>query len=219
MRPATTVLWRTASGCAAAALVLTVLLVAQWPPLLRFDRWLAAALHRHAVAHPAVTRLNRVLSDWVWDPWTMRTLAALAAGWLLWRGDRRRALCVAVATVVASAVQHGLKVLLGRERPTWPDPVDSAWFAAFPSGHAMTAAVVCGLLLWVVGRPGRTGWAVAAVSVLGVGWTRLYLGVHWFSDVLGGWLLGVALAAGTIAWCTRTRPEPPHSPGTAHRGS
>lgn len=41
--------------------------------------------------------------------------------------------------------------------------------------------------------------AVAAVSVLGVGFTRLYLGVHWPSDVLGGWLLGAALVYGAIA--------------------
>jgi undecaprenyl-diphosphatase len=79
--------------------------------------------------------------------------------------------------------------------------VDSAHFAAFPSGHAMTAAVTCGLALWLmarfgVGRGPRTAvLAVGAVSVLGVGLTRVYLGVHWASDVLGGWLLGVCLVA------------------------
>ncbi|GAA3368689.1 hypothetical protein GCM10017744_085730 [Streptomyces antimycoticus] len=83
--------------------------------------------------------------------------------------------------------------------------MDSAHYAAFPSGHALTAIVAFGLLLWLMtlhGAPAR--WlrlmiAVAAVSVLGVGFTRLYLGVHWPSDVLGGWLLGAALVYGAIA--------------------
>ncbi|MFB6578372.1 phosphatase PAP2 family protein [Streptomyces sp. NPDC056402] len=192
----------TGIGCALLAAVLTALVVAQWRPLLAHDERVTRDLHAHAVTHPGVTHLMQVLSDWVWDPWTMRALAALACALLWWRGDRGRALRVALATLAASALQQGLKALVGRERPVWPDPVDSAQYAAYPSGHAMTATVVCGLLLWLLPRPapGRVrvtwvvaAWAVAVVSVLGVGFTRVYLGVHWPSDVLAGWLLGVAL--------------------------
>ncbi|MFD9455789.1 phosphatase PAP2 family protein [Streptomyces sp. NPDC059985] len=188
------------SACALTAAVLTVLVVIRWQPLIAYDERVAGALHPYAVSHSAVTGLMRVLSDWVWDPWTMRALAAAACGWLWWHGDRVRAVGVAVATLVASAVQQGLKAAVGRERPQWPDPVDSAHYAAYPSGHAMTATVVCGLLLWLMPAKVPRGlaygaWTVAAVSVLGVGFTRLYLGVHWFSDVLAGWLLGVALVA------------------------
>ncbi|MFE9928745.1 phosphatase PAP2 family protein [Streptomyces sp. NPDC005533] len=202
------------AGVLAALLasVLTALVVARWRPLLAFDGRVAADLHAHAVAHPGVTQVMRVLTDWVWDPWTMRALAAVACVLLWWRGDRERALRVALAAVLAAAVQQGLKALVGRERPVWPDPVDSAHYAAYPSGHAMTATVVCGMLLWLLPRPGSrpfppllprplpawapaTAWAVAAVSVLGVGFTRVYLGVHWPSDVLAGWLLGVVVVA------------------------
>ncbi|WP_328791775.1 MULTISPECIES: phosphatase PAP2 family protein [unclassified Streptomyces] len=191
-------------GCALLAVLLTALVVAQWRPLLAYDERVARDLHAHAVTHPGVTHLMQVLSDWVWDPWTMRALAAVACALLWWRGDRGRALRVALVTLAASALQQGLKALVGRERPVWPDPVDSAQYAAYPSGHAMTATVVCGLLLWLLPRPatGRVrvarvvaAWAVAVVSVLGVGFTRVYLGVHWPSDVLAGWLLGVALVA------------------------
>lgn len=191
-------------GCALLAAVLTALVVARWRPLLAYDDQVVRDLHSHAVAHPGVTHTMRILTDWVWDPWTMRALA-VAACVLLWlRGRRERALRVAVATLVAAAVQQGLKALVGRERPVWPDPVDSAHFAAYPSGHAMTATVVCGLLLWLLPRRTprwavRTAWVAAAVSVLGVGFTRVYLGVHWPSDVLGGWLLGVGLVALVIA--------------------
>ncbi|MFJ2593913.1 phosphatase PAP2 family protein [Streptomyces erythrochromogenes] len=187
----------TGIGCAVLGAVLTALVVAGWQPLLTWDERVARDLHAHAVAHSGVTRSMRVLSDWFWDPWTMRVLAATACFLLWWRGDRERALRVALAAVVASLVQQGLKAAVGRERPVWSDPVDSAHYAAYPSGHAMTATVVCGMLLWLIPRPAPkwapAAWAAAAVTVLGVGFTRLYLGVHWFSDVLAGWLLGTAL--------------------------
>ncbi|WKD36099.1 phosphatase PAP2 family protein [Streptomyces xanthophaeus] len=197
----------TGIGCALLGAVLTALVLAQWQPLLAYDERVARDLHAHAVTHPGVTHLMQVLSDRVWDPWTMRALAAVACVLLWWRGDRGRALRVALVTLAASALQQGLKALVGRERPVWPDPVDSAQYAAYPSGHALTATVVCGLLLWLLPHRGRVpvawvvaawavaAWAVAVVSVLGVGFTRVYLGVHWPSDVLGGWLLGVALVA------------------------
>ncbi len=130
--------------------------------------------------------MNRVLSDWVWDPLTMRALAAGTAVLLWWRRERRLALWVVGTSVLAVLLQQGLKALVGRERPQWPDPVDWARYAAFPSGHAMTATVTCGLLLWVLALHWRNEWrgwgalaGAAAVSVLGVGWTRAYLGVHW----------------------------------------
>ncbi|MEU2655711.1 phosphatase PAP2 family protein [Streptomyces sp. NPDC007325] len=186
------------------ALLLLVLVVAGWSPLLSFDQAVVEALHRSAVAHPGFTRVNRVLSDWVWDPLTLRALAFAVVLALFRYGHRRLALWVAGTVLVALGVQQALKALVGRDRPEWRDPVDSGSFAAFPSGHAMTAAVVCGLLLWVVALVGREPWrgwgtlaGLAVVSVLGVGFTRLYLGVHWPSDVLAGWLMGwccVALA-------------------------
>ncbi|MFE5509724.1 phosphatase PAP2 family protein [Streptomyces sp. NPDC056529] len=183
------------SGVLSALLI--ALVAVGWSPLLSFDRAVAEELHRGAVAHPGLTRVNRVLSDWVWDPLTMRALAAGTVVLLWWRRERRLALWVAGTSVLALLLQQGLKALLGRERPQWPDPVDQAHYAAFPSGHAMTATVVCGLLLWVLAlhwRDGWRGWAVLAsagvVSVIGVGWTRTHLGVHWPSDVVGGWLLG-----------------------------
>ncbi|WKV75510.1 phosphatase PAP2 family protein [Streptomyces sp. PCS3-D2] len=188
---------RVGIGCALLAAVLTALVVTGWQPLSAWDDRVARDLHAHAVVHSGVRESMRVLSDLVWDPWTMRVLAAVAAFLLWWRGDRERALRVALATVGALAVSQGLKVAVGRERPVWSDPVDSAHSAAYPSGHALTATVVCGMLLWLVPRPAPTwapaAWAVAALSVLGVGFTRLYLGVHWFSDVVAGWLLGTVL--------------------------
>jgi undecaprenyl-diphosphatase len=76
---------------------------------------------------------------------------------------------------------------------------------SFPSGHAMSAMVVYGSVAYLVGRlePGPhlrlTTWAVATVVILGIGTSRMYLGVHYPSDVVGGFLAGLAWLAFLIA--------------------
>ncbi|WP_327121204.1 phosphatase PAP2 family protein [Streptomyces sp. NBC_01341] len=199
----------TGLACAVLSVVLLSLVAVRWPPLISADGSVAEALHRDAVGEPVLVHVNRVLTDWVWDPWTMRALTAVAVVTLWWRGARLLAVWVAVTSAVTTLVQQGLKALVGRERPRWPDPVDSANYAAFPSGHVMTAAVTCGLLLWLLrlhGAQPPLWWgslALAVVSVTGVALTRLYLGVHWPSDVLGGALLGGAVCALSVAAYTR----------------
>ncbi|MER6282912.1 phosphatase PAP2 family protein [Streptomyces sviceus] len=185
---------------ALCSVLLLVLVVVKWHPLLTVDGDIADTTHRWAVDEPGLTHTFRILTDWVWDPWTMRLLAAVAAIWLVLRRNAHWAAVWLVATcALGTLVQQALKAAVGRERPVWPDPVDTAHFAAYPSGHALTATVVCGLILWLLHHhgAGRTLWltalTVAVISVVGVGLTRIWLGVHWPSDVLGGWLMGAML--------------------------
>ncbi|MEW2511986.1 phosphatase PAP2 family protein [Streptomyces sp. NPDC046870] len=196
---------RLAAALGACFLVLLVLVALRWHPLITVDGDVSRTTHRWAVGDHEVTRVFRVLTDWVWDPTTMRLVCAAAAVWLVWRRAAWwSALWLAITCAVATLVQQAVKSAVGRPRPVWPDPVDSAHYAAFPSGHAMTATVVCGLLLWLLHRHGprpavwRTAVTAAVVSVLGVGVTRVWLGVHWPSDVLGGWLAGAALVAAAV---------------------
>ncbi|MFG2602209.1 phosphatase PAP2 family protein [Streptomyces sp. NPDC048514] len=203
----------------ACSVLLLVLVAARWNPLLSVDGDLARATHRRAVDDRGVTDVLRVLSDWVWDPLTMRLVCAAAAVWLVWRRAAwRTAVWLAVTCALTAILQQSVKAAVDRPRPYWPDPVDSAHYAAFPSGHAMTATVVCGLLLWILRRLGasravwRTAVAAALVSVVGVGVTRVWLGVHWFSDVVGGWLFGAlvtALAVLVYEWPRSGRAELP----------
>ncbi|MFF8831464.1 phosphatase PAP2 family protein [Streptomyces sp. NPDC015131] len=216
MRSPTSSATRSSSASAVAlwsgvlSAVLLALVAAEWGPLIAFDRTVADGMHDSAVRSPGLTGVNRILSDWVWDPWAMRGLVAVVVVWLWWHGERLLAVWAAAVSLTASAVQQLLKAVVGRDRPQWPDPVDTAHFAAFPSGHAMTAAATFGLLLWLLARRGadrrlRTAVLAAGVlSVLGVGLTRVYLGVHWATDVLGGWLLGVCLVSVGVLVYERT---------------
>jgi undecaprenyl-diphosphatase len=198
---------------AVCSALLLVLVAAEWGPLIGLDDDIADTTHRWAVDEPGITQTMRVLTDWVWDTWTMRLLCAVVVLWLwLRRGDRWTAVWLGAACLVGSLAQQVLKAAVGRARPVWPDPVDSAHYAAFPSGHAMTATFVCGLLAWLLHhygapRPVRlTALAVAVVSVAGVGVTRVWLGVHWATDVLGGWLLGLLVVAVAVVLHRRLRP-------------
>ncbi|MFF4029813.1 phosphatase PAP2 family protein [Streptomyces sviceus] len=204
---------RATGALALCSVLLLVLVVVKWHPLLSVDGDIADTTHRWAVDEPGLTHAFRILTDWVWDPWAMRLLAAVVAIWLvLRRNDRWAAVWLVATCALGTLVQQTLKAAVGRERPVWPDPVDTAHFAAYPSGHALTATVVCGLLLWLLHHygVGRTLWftalTVAVISVAGVGLTRVWLGVHWPSDVLGGWLLGAMLVTLAVTVHQRHRP-------------
>jgi undecaprenyl-diphosphatase len=192
---------------AACSLLLLVLVAAQWRPLIGLDGDISRTTHRWAVDEPGLTQACRILTDWVWDPWTMRILCAAVAVWLLVRHAALwTAAWLAAVCVLSALLQQGIKAAVDRPRPVWSDPVDSAHYAAFPSGHAMTATVVSGVLLWLLHHYGagralcRTALAVAVISVAGVGLTRIWLGVHWPSDVVAGWLLGaLAVALAVLA--------------------
>ncbi|MCK7626677.1 phosphatase PAP2 family protein [Streptomyces sp. RS10V-4] len=132
-------------------------------------------------------------------PYLMALLAGLLAGRTA-RGRLRAVLCAVAFLAAAQAVRYGLMALLARPRPPVADWATTATGYSFPSGHATTSALAAGILAWGVlhrTRPGRgrTWCAVLALWAAGVGLTRVYLGVHWAGDVLGGWLLAGALLA------------------------
>lgn len=97
-----------------------------------------------------------------------------------------------------------LKLALGRDRPEVRWALEQGY--SFPSGHSAGTLVCYGLLAWiglVLLRPAhpRRWMALAAVVVVGVGASRVLLGVHYVSDVLAGWLLGLAWMA-LVVWLT-----------------
>lgn len=144
------------------------------------------------------------------------TVVALAAALLIRRGDLHpRALAPITATIVlASTVSTLTKRILARERPPLPYRLVIQGDYAFPSGHVTTVTTLAGmaLLLYTVRRPDAHRMTIAATiagaAVLLIAATRLYLGVHWLTDVIGGALLGstvIAAAAAVIHWSPATR--------------
>ncbi|MFF8769548.1 phosphatase PAP2 family protein [Kitasatospora sp. NPDC015120] len=192
-----------AVGCAVLFAVLAALVQTGWRPLSRFDHRPIDDLHRFAAGHTAWTASVQLFSD-IGGTVTMRSVLGAAALWLWLIGARTLGGWVAAQTLAGWAAQWLLKLSFGRQRPTFSDPVSHAGGPALPSGHAMASAITCAVLvglLWPrVGRAGRiAACSVAALITVGIGASRVFLGVHWPSDVVGGWLAaGIVLGSVTV---------------------
>jgi undecaprenyl-diphosphatase len=181
--------------------------------------WISRAVLGAAAreADAAVVEFMRANQAPVWDGLALAG-AALGSGvamWvvliigtvLLWRSRHHYSvLLLWVALLGGRVLNHQLKVTFGRERPS-PDgwdlellgnPIAFPTSFSFPSGHATTALVVYGTIAYLVARlePTRRQrrWTLggAATLILFIGWSRIYLGVHYLSDVIAGYLSGLA---------------------------
>jgi undecaprenyl-diphosphatase len=195
---------------AGAFLLLLVLVRSEWPPLRQVDVGAADALNRLAAQSPWMARTLDTVSS-VFDPYVFRIAITLLAVWYLVRRERRLAVWLAATVWGAAMLGFVLKVVVGRARPVVAAPVSTAPGMSFPSGHALGAAVGCGLLLLValryLHRTGRVlAGAVAVLIVLITALSRVGLGVHYVSDVLAGIALGIAwLSVTTRAYLTWRR--------------
>jgi membrane-associated phospholipid phosphatase len=193
-------------------------------------------------AAPGVPQFDSALHLWALDQRTSVTIG-LARG-LSWFGQTNIALPLVVLAGIAAAAETrrfararagallvavgGLGVAIGLEinhstgrvRPPVADWAGAAGGFAFPSGHTTAATVAAGLVAWTVSRHltsarGRAAvWIAASAWALGVGWSRVWLGVHWPTDVLGGWLFAgsfllVARTVQLIGWPADAPPQPP----------
>ncbi|GAA0343607.1 phosphatase PAP2 family protein [Micropruina glycogenica] len=140
---------------------------------------------------------------------TSRAIAL--TGLLLTRGRGRAAAVPGLAMALASATHVISSALVGRERPALERLGTHQPTSSFPSGHvgAMTAlAVVLGRLAEPLPRPARVVARAALVAYLGaLGWSRLYNGQHYASDVLAGYVNGVACGRMARAALTEDAPE------------
>jgi uncharacterized protein (TIGR03382 family) len=154
---------------------------------------------------PALTTLASAITT-VGSTASMGLLAVLVGLWLMRRRRPVDAVFVVGTMAGASLLFTGVKRLLDRPRPPLVDQLVSASNESLPSGHATMAVAVLGSLVVLAWHGRTTGARLAMVAAAllwagAVGLTRVYLGVHWFSDVLAGWLVGGAwLAVCATAW-------------------
>lgn len=198
--------------------LLALLVLGSWPPLHRLDASVAHDLHGYAVDHPGWVWFMTVWTN-VFGPGPLRVAVLAVVVWLFARRAPRLAWWAVTTMAVGGLLGALLKLLVGRDRPDLLDPVARAAGYSFPSGHALNAALAAGVLLLVFlpyarRRPALRWalWVAAAVATVLTGVSRLALGVHYTSDVVGGWLLGAATVAATTAafrtWRARTGHRP-----------
>ncbi|GAA3939741.1 phosphatase PAP2 family protein [Actinoplanes auranticolor] len=183
-------------------LLLLTAVRAAWTPLFRADQRVADTLNAAVADNDLVVEILRGLTDFGGGTILTRVLV-LATAYLLIRRQFQLAAYVVVTALGALILDPSLKLLVGRLRPVVDLPVAFAPGMSFPSGHALGSFVSYGVLLLVF-LPAARRWRILAIVVTTVlvglvGFTRVALGVHYVSDVLGGWLLGAAWLAVTAA--------------------
>jgi undecaprenyl-diphosphatase len=172
-------------------------------PLTRADGRVANELNGWVRTRPWAVDVLQVIS-FLGKPPVLDAVVVLAAVFA-WRRGRWRLMVFLVATPLGGGIVDTLvKRAVDRPRPVVDHPVATALGKSFPSGHAMSSTVTYGALLVVflpVVAPHlrRLVVVVAAVLVLAIGASRLLLGVHFVSDVVGGFVLGLAWLAGAVA--------------------
>jgi undecaprenyl-diphosphatase len=191
-----------------------------WGPMRRLDLAVADAMYDLVGGSPLLLDLLKVL-DVVLHPWVFRIGVAVLVGVLVWRGARRLAWWAAITMTTGSILGLVLKLLVGRARPSFDLPLDTAPGYSFPSGHALNSAVgvavlVLALLPALPGPRARlAAWLGGLFVVVLTGFDRIGLGVHYLSDVVAAWLVAVALVAATAAAFETWRRDvgrPPHDP-------
>jgi undecaprenyl-diphosphatase len=167
-------------------------------PLTLLDVKVSAWLHARATT--PMTDFMFILTRLGSTVWVV--LIALLVGLFLWRQKRKYAVMAIALTIPGGLILNDLlKLLFQRARPTFDDPFVHLSTYSFPSGHTMSATILYGLLaVLAISSIKAWGWRLLIVGlavslILMVGFSRIYLGAHYLSDVLA------AIAEG-LAWLT-----------------
>jgi membrane-associated phospholipid phosphatase len=211
-----------AVGLVAVPFAILILLVrAKSDPVLHLDNDTAQSLNSFALSHPAVTSAMRVVSR-VGSPTGWWFVLTPVFAWLLFRRLLRLAAFLAVTALGSSLLNSLVKATVDRARPHLAEAVATARGTSFPSGHTQSATVGCGILVLIFLPVVRRSWRKwlylsAALVVTLIGFSRIALGVHFLSDVVGGVIIGIAwLLAMTAAFSAWRREE--HKPPVRAKG-
>ena len=171
-------------------------------PVLFDAAWLGAM---ESIRTPTLNQTIRIITDIGGAPLMVPLSIALFV--LAWkRRSRRTAAFIAAALAGSALLNEGLKNLFSRPRPTVVERVYEPYGLSFPSGHSqasMAFACTVALVAWRL-KVERRKWILGVFALpLIVGWTRTYLGVHYPTDVIGGWALGALWVIALDAWYVR----------------
>jgi undecaprenyl-diphosphatase len=235
-----------------AAMVFTILLIAvrlQWAPLESADHGAAADINSLIAGNATAVGIVKAIT-WLGSDGVLWTVIAAATVILAIRRQWRLAAYLLITGAGALALDPILKSLVGRLRPVVAHPIAHGTGDSFPSGHSLGSIVCYGAVLLVFLPVARGRWRPVFITVIAalvalIGISRILLGVHYLSDVVGAWALGITwLGVTTFAFeLTRSavgqpvtapvaeglepearadlkpaRPEPAAGPGFGHYG-
>ncbi len=183
----------------AVAATLAVLARARAPVLTMVDAPIRDEAHETVRSAPLLLEFVQAVTH-LGDTLTLTGAVVVAAVVLVATGRRGVAIFVMITSAGGGILNVALKELVDRARPSLPDPVATASGLSFPSGHAMGSTVTYGALLVAFAPliPGAARWiatVVVAVLVASIAASRVFLGVHYLSDVTAGVLLGLVWLA------------------------
>jgi undecaprenyl-diphosphatase len=182
----------------AAAAIFTILLILvrlQWPPLESADHGGAARINSLIAGHAALITVVKAVT-WLGSDGVLWTVVGTTAIILALRKRWRLAIYLLVTAAGALVLDPTLKSLVGRLRPVVAHPIAHGTGDSFPSGHSLGSIVCYGAILLVFLPAARGRWRTAFVAVIVtlvalIGISRILLGVHYLSDVIGAWALGI----------------------------
>ena len=162
-----------------------------------------AMIHRLADirhAHPQFTSFVVIVTQ-LGSAYATLGLGLLASAWLAFRKKLRPAILLAATVIIERLTLDGLKLIVGRPRPDFDLHPVMTHSSSFPSGHSANSLAVFVAVAMIAAPPAWRLPALAIAISLGliVGATRPFLGVHWPSDVIGGWAWGLLVVALCLA--------------------
>jgi membrane-associated phospholipid phosphatase len=184
--------------------------------------WLFAAIADAVPENGRMVLLDRTITAWIqahdtewgetifsWVSWIgaqgLVATVVLAAAWFLRRRERREAVALVVAAAGGGALNALLKLIFHRDRPEFAVEFITRHTYSFPSGHAMESMATFGMLAYLLlqdeQRPTQRRLLIAGTLLLvaAIGVSRVYLGVHYVSDVVGGYVAGAVWLLACIA--------------------
>jgi len=202
-------------------ILLTRAVLWEWAPLAEWDRVCCERLHQHGRTAPSLVAFLQAFT-YLASTRMLFLETTLIALMLAVCRHWRLALAWMTSICTGYLLVHVLKAVVGKPRPVFPDPFEFPINGSFPSGHTAGAVLVFGLLAYLLARfwPNRrwASYAGCSALILAIGFSRVYLGAHWFSDVVGGIVIGMACNLVAIAVMERVKERNPPTPFSKTEG-
>ena len=175
--------------------ILLILVRLQWPPLESVDHGGAARINSLIAGHATLVTVVKAVT-WLGSDGVLWTVVGAGAIILALRKRWRLAIYLLITGAGALVLDPTLKSLVGRLRPVVAHSIAHGTGDSFPSGHSLGSIVCYGAILLVFLPAARGRWRTAFITVIVVlvaliGISRILLGVHYLSDVIGAWALGI----------------------------